>query len=141
MTLVRDDPLNPDPAFAELYTRLPDATDLWPWLDLARGAAAPVLYLGIGTGRIAVPLHRAGIELIGVDSHPAMLARLSERVPSMQLVESRIESLQLDRLFDLVMAPSNILYLVERLRGAARHVAPGGVVAIELTNPHWLRAA
>jgi trans-aconitate methyltransferase len=140
MTVVRDDPLNPDPAFAELYARLPDVTDLWPWLELAQAATAPMLYLGVGAGRIAVPLHNAGIDLVGVDSHPAMLARLRRRLPSMELVESRIEVLNLAREFDLVIAPSNILFLVERLRAAARHLSSDGVLVIELTNPHWLRA-
>lgn len=140
MTVVRDDPLQPDPAFAGLYEKLPDATDLWPWLELARAAASPVLYLGVGAGRLAVPLHAAGIALVGVDSHPAMLARVRQRLPSLELVESRIETLRLERAFELVIAPSNILYLVERLRGAARQLTPGGNLAIELTNPHWLRA-
>jgi trans-aconitate methyltransferase len=140
MTVVRDDPLNPDPAFAGLYARLPDVTDLWPWLELAQAATPPVLYLGIGAGRIAVPLRNAGIELVGVDSHPGMLARLRERLPAMELIESRVEFLKLARAFDLVIAPSNILFLVERLRAAARHLSSDGVLAIELTNPHWLRA-
>jgi hypothetical protein len=56
MTIVRDDPSSPDEGFAELYAQLPDASDLWPWLELAQEAAPPVLYLGIGTGRLAVPL-------------------------------------------------------------------------------------
>jgi trans-aconitate methyltransferase len=140
MPFVRDDPQKPDEGFAELYARLPDATDLWPWLELARAAAAPVLYLGIGAGRLAVPLHDAGIELVGVDSHPGMLDRLHARLPHTELVRSRIEELALRRKFDLVIAPSNILYVVQRLRAAASHVATGGFLAIELANPHWLRA-
>jgi trans-aconitate methyltransferase len=140
MTIVRDDPLDPDPAFAELYARLPDVTNLWPWLELAQAARPPVLYLGVGAGRIAVPLHDAGIELVGVDSHPGMLARLRQRLPAMELVESRIEVVNLARDFDLVIAPSNILFLVERLRAAARQLSSDGALAIELTNPHWLRA-
>jgi len=140
MRLVRDDPQHPDEGFAELYARLPDATDLWPWLDLARAAAPPVLYLGIGTGRLAVPMHAAGIELVGVDSHPGMLERLSGRLPEAELIQSRIEDLALRQRFDLVIAPSNILYGVQRLRAAASHVATGGSLAIELANPHWLRA-
>src|SRR2546423_323721 len=50
MATVRDDPSNPDEGFAQLYAQLPDATDLWPWLELAQAAAPPVLYLGIGPG-------------------------------------------------------------------------------------------
>jgi trans-aconitate methyltransferase len=140
MATVRDDPSSPDERFAELYARLPDATDLWPWLEIARAAASPVLYLGIGTGRLAVPLHAAGIDLVGVDSHPGMLRRLRPRLPETELVESRIESLELDRRFSLVIAPSNILYLVERLRAAAKHLDADGVLAVELANPHWLRS-
>jgi hypothetical protein len=140
MASVQDDPSNPDAGFAELYAQLPDATDLWPWLELAQGATPPVLYLGIGSGRIAVPLSAAGIELVGVDSHPAMLDRLRGRLPRTELIQSRIEDLALARRFDLVIAPSNILYLVERLRRAADHVADAGALAFELANPHWLRS-
>ena len=140
MTVVRDDPLNPDPAFADLYARLPDATDLWPWLDLAKAAKPPVLYLGIGAGRIAVPLHAAGVDLVGLDSHPGMLDRLRARMPDIRLIESRIETLRLDDRFELIIAPSNILYLIERLRAAADHLSSSGSIAIELANPHWLRA-
>lgn len=140
MTVVRDDPLEPDPGFAELYSRLPDATDLWPWLELASAATPPVLYLGVGTGRLAVPLHAAGIDLVGVDSHPGMLDRLRQRLPDTELIRARIEDLDLGRLFSLVMVPSNIMDTVQRLRGAAAHLAHGGLLAAELSNPHWLRA-
>ncbi len=99
-----------------------------------------MLYLGIGTGRLAVPLHAAGIELVGVDSHPGMLERLRGRLPDAELIRSRIEDLELDRQFDLVMVPSNILCTVARLRAAARHLAEDGSLAFELTNPYWLRA-
>ena len=140
MTIVRDDPSSPDEGFAELYAQLPDATDLSPWLELAQAAAPPVLYLGIGTGRLAVPLHAAGIELVGVDSHPGMLARLRQRLPDIELIQSRIEDLDLGRQFDLIVVPSNILCFVDRLRSAANHVAADGSLAFELTNPYWLRA-
>lgn len=140
MTIVRDDPSAPDEGFAELYAQLPDATDLWPWLEMAQAATPPVLYLGIGGGRLAVPLHAAGIDLVGVDSHPGMLERLRRRLPDMELIQSRIEDLNLARQFDLVIVPSNILCLVERLRSAANHVAADGALAFELTNPYWLRA-
>src|SRR3989442_12942758 len=93
MSFVRDDPSVPDEGFAELYAQLPDATDLSPWLELAQAATPPVLYLGIGTGRLAVPLHAAGVELVGVDSPPGMLGRLRHRLPDPELVQSRVEKL------------------------------------------------
>ena len=99
-----------------------------------------MLYLGIGTGRLAVPLHAAGIELVGVDSHPGMLERLKVRLPDTELVGSRIETLNLGRQFDLIIVPSNILCFIERLRTAANHLGTDGTLAFELTNPYWLQA-
>jgi trans-aconitate methyltransferase len=99
-----------------------------------------VLYLGIGAGRLAVPLHAAGIQLVGVDSHPMMLATLGRRLPGTELVQSRIEDLDLGRSFGLVIVPSNILQTVRQLRRAADHVLAGGALAAELSNPHWLQA-
>ena len=140
-SFVRDDPERPDEGFAELYAQLPDVSDPKPWLGWARQANPPVLYLGIGTGRIAVPLAAAGIQLVGVDAHPGMLRRLAERLPRVQLIRARIEDLDLDRRFDLVMVPSGILDTTPRLQRAALHVALGGRLAFELMNPHWLKAA
>lgn len=134
--MVRDDPLDPDPGFAELYASFPDATDLEPWLGWCREANGPVLYLGIGTGRLAVPLAAAGVELVGVDAHPGMLERLRARLPDVDLVLARIEDLDLGRRFPLVIGPSSVLESRDRLAAAARHSTSR--VAMELTNPHWL---
>jgi hypothetical protein len=137
---VRDDPVHPDPAFAELYAALPDAEDLSPWLEWCRAAKPPVLYLGIGAGRLAIPLHRAGIELVGVDAHPGMLARLRARDPSIESHETLIATLELGRKFDLVIGPSSILTEDENLAAAKRQLGPRGRVGMELMNPHWLAA-
>ncbi|MFZ0218268.1 MAG: class I SAM-dependent methyltransferase [Candidatus Dormiibacterota bacterium] len=137
---VRDDAEEPDPGFAELYAALPDAVDLEPWRTFCASADGPVLYLGIGAGRLAIPLLREGIPLVGVDAHPGMLRRLRERAPSLELHRARIESLRLGRRFSRVIAPSNILCTGARLRGAARQLTPDGELAFELMNPHWVRA-
>jgi hypothetical protein len=134
--MVRDDPLDPDPGFAELYASFPDATDLEPWLGWCREADGPVLYLGVGAGRLAVPLAAAGVPLVGVDAHPGMLERLRARLTGAELVLARIEDLGLGRRFSLVIGPSGILGNPERLAVAARHSSRR--VALELTNPHWL---
>jgi SAM-dependent methyltransferase len=44
------------------------------YVDEARRAGGPVVELGVGTGRIAVPIARAGVEVIGVDASKGMLA-------------------------------------------------------------------
>ena len=133
-----DDPRRPDPAFAAAYARLPDATGLEPWLAWCQAAAPPVLYLGIGAGRLAAPLAARGIELVGVDAHPGMLEAVRRRLPGIQLHRALIEELDLGRRFDLVIGPSGVLGTTANLRAAARHLAPGGRVGLELMNPHWL---
>ncbi|MEQ1573058.1 MAG: class I SAM-dependent methyltransferase [Vicinamibacterales bacterium] len=50
------------------------------WRNLACHAGGPVLELGCGTGRLAVPLGRAGVPLVGIDRSEPMLARARQRV-------------------------------------------------------------
>lgn len=137
---VRDDPARPDPNFAELYDRLPPATSPEPWLRWCLEARPPVLYLGIGAGRLATPLAAAGAQLVGVDADPAMLERLRRRLPGLEVHRSRVEELELGPRFDLVIAPSNLLGHPGMLEAAARQMAPGGRLGFELLNPHWLRS-
>ncbi len=47
--------------------------------QLASGAGGPVLELGTGSGRLAVPLALAGHEVVGLDDDPAMLSRAQAR--------------------------------------------------------------
>lgn len=98
-----------------------------------------MLYLGVGTGRIAAPLHRAGIEIVGVDAHPGMLAHLRHRIPGIEVHQSLLEDLELRRRFDLVIGPSSIFESDANLAAAVRHLRRGGRVGMELMNPRWLR--
>lgn len=136
---VRDDPFAPDPGFAELYARLPEAADAEPWLAWCREVGGSVLYLGVGAGRLALPLLRAGIDVLGVDAHPKMLGILQRRAPGMRLLRARVEELELVVRFPLVMAPSGLLQTQALLRRAA--ALSSRWVAFELLNPHWLLAA
>lgn len=65
-----------------LYDEIAELYDPWSrsvtedvgfYVDLAVESGGPVVELAVGTGRIAVPIVRAGIRVIGVDSSPAML--------------------------------------------------------------------
>jgi trans-aconitate methyltransferase len=99
------------------------------------------LYLGIGAGRLAVPLHRRGIEIVGVDAHPGMLVHLRRRVPGITAHQALIETLRLRRRFGLVIGPSSILSTDVNLATAARHLRAGGRVGMELMNPRWLESS
>jgi SAM-dependent methyltransferase len=47
--------------------------DIGFYVDHALASGGPVVELAVGTGRIAVPIAQAGLDVIGVDSSPAML--------------------------------------------------------------------
>ena len=66
-----------------LYDRIASIYDPWSrsvtedvefYVEQALASGGPVVELAVGTGRIAVPVARAGIRVIGVDSSPGMLA-------------------------------------------------------------------
>src|SRR6187397_903528 len=50
------------------------------WQQLAAAQNGPVLELGCGTGRIAVPAAQAGARIVGIDRSEEMLARARRRV-------------------------------------------------------------
>lgn len=58
------------------------------WRNLAVQAGGPVLELGCGTGRIALPLGRAGVRLIGIDRSEPMLVRARGRVRRAKLTST-----------------------------------------------------
>ena len=76
-----DGHLGESEALARLYDvdLLEDPGDLDLYLALAARTGGPILELGVGTGRLAVPLAAAGYRVTGVDLDPAMLARARAR--------------------------------------------------------------
>lgn len=58
-------------------------------VELCGGAPARVLELGVGTGRVAVPLARAGLDVTGLDASTEMLARLAANDPDGLVVAVR----------------------------------------------------
>jgi SAM-dependent methyltransferase len=75
-------------AFADVYDDwYDDVSDAAATVALlaelaSRHPALPVLELGVGTGRIAVPLAARGVAVSGVDASAAMLDRLAQRDPA-----------------------------------------------------------
>jgi ubiquinone/menaquinone biosynthesis C-methylase UbiE len=100
-----------------------------------RGAA---LEIGVGTGRIALPLVAAGIDLVGVDIAAKMLRRLVDnaggRAPFPLCVGDVTALPFADRSFGAVVA-SHVLHLVSAWRAtvdeAVRVMHPGGVFLVD----------
>ena len=68
-------------ALARLYDLdlVEDPGDVAMYLGLAARTGGPIVDLGVGTGRLAVPLAAAGHDVVGVDTDPAMLDRARRR--------------------------------------------------------------
>jgi SAM-dependent methyltransferase len=122
------------------------------WRQLAVGARGAVLELGCGTGRISLPLARAGARVVGIDRSEAMLARAHQRLrrarlrDRLRLVRGDIRYLPFASPFAMVMAPYGVLQSLLRERDlkatlvAVRDVLePGGTFGIELVAdlPSW----
>jgi ubiquinone/menaquinone biosynthesis C-methylase UbiE len=121
------------------------------WRNLALQAGGPVLELGCGTGRIALPLARAGATVVGIDRSDAMLQHARRRIrrsrlQQLHVVRGDIRFLPFSARFPLVMAPYGILQSLLRERdlkatlAAVRHVLePGGTFGLELVAdlPSW----
>lgn len=113
---------------------------------LAEGGRA--LEFAIGTGRVAIPLREAGVEVAGIELSTAMIARLREKADAeaIPVVEGDMSAVDAGSGFALVYLVfntiSNLLTQEEQVacfRNAARHLAPGGRFVIELWVPQ-LRA-
>ena len=72
---------SPYDAIAELYDpwSVSVVEDVAFYLEEARSSGGPVVELGVGTGRIAVPIAADGIRVIGVDSSRGMLEVCARR--------------------------------------------------------------
>jgi SAM-dependent methyltransferase len=110
--------------------------------DLAGHGAA--LELGIGTGRIALPLARRGIRVHGIDLSAAMVARLRARPGAEQIgvtigdfatttVEGRFSVAYL--LFNTIMNLTTQDSQIACFQNVAAHLEPGGCFVIEVMVP------
>jgi len=124
--------------------------DVRYYTDLAVEAGGPVLELGAGTGRVALAIARAGIDVVGIEPMAPMLEqarRRKERLPlaarqRLELRQADLEHVRLRRKFPLVIAPFNVwmhLYTREQVeRGFAtvrHHLARGGRFAFDILLP------
>jgi SAM-dependent methyltransferase len=111
-------------------------------------AKPPVVELGVGTGRIAVPIAAAGIRVIGVDSSPGMLEVCRERAALAgvsELLELRLGDLRLPPVaerVELVVCPfRSYLHLhadeerLAALRAAHQLLVPGGRLIFDVFAP------
>lgn len=114
--------------------------------ELAQGGRA--VEFAVGTGRVAIPLREAGVEVVGIELSTAMIERLREKAAPDRLpvFEGDMTTTDAGEGFTLAYLVfntiSNLLTQesqIECFRNAARHLVPGGRFVIELWVPQ-LRA-
>jgi SAM-dependent methyltransferase len=134
--------------FADVYDEwYADVTDVGATVtrvvELA-GGGGRVLELGVGTGRLAVPMADAGLAVVGIDSSEAMLAKLSQRDPA-----RRVDAVCGDITGDLPVGPFDVVLVayntIFNLLGehdqprlfqhVAERLAPGGAFVVEAFVP------
>jgi ubiquinone/menaquinone biosynthesis C-methylase UbiE len=123
------------------------------WTRLAVAQEGRVLELGCGTGRLTVPLAKAGAAIVGVDRSAPMLARGRYRLRRARLSHARLVRGDIRLLpfrskpgFSLVMAPYGMLQSLTRerdlrqtLESVARVLRKGGLLGVDLVPdlPRW----
>lgn len=137
-------------AFADVYDDwYHDVSDVTATVDLLADlagdvAGTPVLELGVGTGRIAVPLAARGTSVVGVDASEMMLTELARNDP-----HTTVTSVLGDMVDDLPPGPFGLVFVAfntffnlltdTRQRNCfaavAARLVPGGAFVVEAFVP------
>jgi SAM-dependent methyltransferase len=125
--------------------------DIAFYLKVAEKERGPILELGCGSGRLTLPLARAGHSMVGVDASKEMVAEARRRLEAKRLSAvlhvQDFRKLRLKQKFGLIVCPFNAFqHLYERsdverfLDGVRAHLLPRGRFVFDLMNPdlRWL---
>jgi ubiquinone/menaquinone biosynthesis C-methylase UbiE len=120
--------------------------DIAFWIGQAKRYGDPILELACGTGRVAIPLAKAGYRVTGLDASTSMLAqarrRSAEEGVSVEWLHGDVRDFGLGKQFPVVIFPFNAIC---HLRGfedleacltcVKRHLRPDGRFILSEFNP------
>ena len=134
---------------ADIYDQLHSSYDDDAISTLTQLAGnGPVLELGIGTGRLALPLAKSGIEVHGIDSSAAMVSKLRAKPggDSIHVTMGDFADVDADGEFSLVFVVFNTFFLLlsqkEQTRcfgNVAKRLSKDGVFLMEAFVPDMTR--
>jgi len=147
---IDDEPVDPTiygAAFADVYDRwYSQVSPIEPLVDAldrrCAGAPGRLLELGIGTGRLALPLVEAGWIVSGIDASVAMVDQLAAKAggTAIEVTVGDVAdpSAWPDQRYDVVLAAFNLIFNIAEDRAQRRvlglvaaHLSPGGELAVE----------
>jgi SAM-dependent methyltransferase len=138
--------------------RIADVYDHWPRLPAtteraveflaAAAGRGPILELGIGTGRLALPLVQRGFVVHGIDTSPAMIRKLRAKPGGDRITISmgNFADMAIAGRFSLIFVAFNTFFgllaqddQVRCFRGIVEHLTDDGVFVIEAFVPDLTR--
>ena len=131
--------------YDDLYSKYEEA-EITTLHELAQGGRA--LELGIGTGRIALPLQRMGVEVHGIDASDAMVSKMRTKPggESIPVALGNFADVPVDGDYALIYVLFNTFYALltqeEQIRcfqNVCNHLGSTGVFAIEAFVPDLTR--
>ncbi len=137
-------------AWGDLYDRAHTLKEDIPfWVREAKASGGPVLELGCGTGRVAIPVAQAGVQITGLDNSSAMLSSARAKARKLGLANEMLKfrlgdmrDFRLGRKFPLVIIPFRSFQLLlsvadqrQALENIKRHLTSEGRLIIDLFVP------
>jgi SAM-dependent methyltransferase len=133
----------------DIFYAAADPGDIDFYHGLCRASGGPILEIGVGTGRISLPLAREGMEIVGIDLYEPMLKVAQQNAldvaplsGSLKLIQADMRNFDLKRKFPVVTIPARTLLLatteedqVQTLCCAVQHLEDEGTMAFNLFYP------
>jgi SAM-dependent methyltransferase len=142
--------------WAEIYDRVYVYLDydLPFYVERATGSGGPVLEMGCGTGRVALALARAGIDVTGVDISPRMIDAAQAKAEAEGLASKAhfsvgdMADFEAGGEFAMVAFPFRSFQSMltvedqrEALENASAHLRPGGLLVLDVFAPDLAQLA
>lgn len=132
----------------EHYDANVNLNDIPFWVHQAKKFGDPLLELAVGTGRIAIPIAKAGYRVTGIDMSDSMLEQARRKVEkenvSVEFIKADIRNFHIGAKFPLILIPANtIVHFTDHrdleacLSCVKKHLEPNGKLIVDTHNPNF----
>ncbi len=135
------------------YDYPPNEEEIQYYIEYAKTTGGPILELGCGTGRILIPIAKAGFDINGIDISENMLNVAKKKIkarrlsPHVTLTCSDMANFELpQKNFSMVFAAArSFMHLFTQdkqiacLNAVNRHMRPNGLLLLDLYSPNFKR--